>query len=295
MTSYRGYDPSLGGARRCPPVSGSEPQLGGEKRLNLSILDTLSRGLWTSAEELVRVVRQIPAANNRSYVDALLARLDTADPQKRLPEVAPWRGGRDQRVRIIISLGLLGDRSVSDILAQLLSDENAEVRQTAMAALGRLADERAVPNLLNVLNNADRTVHDRIAAAEALAAIHSRAAVPGIIACLEAQQRGIVQKRMVQALGSIGGEDALWALIELLQQSPDPEIRREAARALGRIDDLRSLLYLTEALDDPSPYVRCTCIQVFQHYQGPIVRAALTYALSDPDDRVRAAAAAARQ
>lgn len=295
MTSYPGYDPALGGERRTPALSGAEPQLGGEQRINLSLLDMLSRGLWTSAEELRRVIQQIPSGQRSLYVGALLARLEIADPDKRLPEVAPWRGGRDQRVRIIVSLGVLGDPSVCDALARLLQDENAEVRQCAMNALGRLSDPRAVPPLLNILGSSDHTIHDRVAAAEALAAIRSADAVPGLIECLDVQRGGMVHRRIVHALGRTGGEEALWAVVDVLQHCHDSATRQEAAHALGLIDDMRALLYLAEALDDPSADVRYACIQAIQHFQGPIVRAAVGYGLSDPDERVRAAAATARR
>lgn len=295
MTSFPGLDPALGGERRPPAINGTEPQLGGDKRIDLSVLDTLSRGLWTSPVELQRVIRRIPSAQRAAYVAALLARLEFADPDERLPEVAPWRGGRDQRVRILVSLGVLGDASVGADLAPLIDDPNAEVRQAAMTALGRLRDTESVTLLLGVVASPERSIHDRITAAEALADIGSPDAVPGLLECLDPGGSGIVERRVIAALGASGGDEAFVALTELLQQGVDAGIRQEAAYSLGRLNDLRSVPPLSQGLDDPSPDVRYACISALAKLQGPLVRAALTYALSDPDERVRGAADAARR
>ena len=98
-TQSIGYEPGLGGYNRPPALSGAEPQLGGSHRLDLKILDFLSRGLWTSIGELEQVTRHIPPDLRSRYRDALVARLQLVNPADLLPEVKPWRGGRDQRVR----------------------------------------------------------------------------------------------------------------------------------------------------------------------------------------------------
>ncbi len=294
MTSYLGMEPGLGGDRRPRAFSGAEPQLGGDRRLDLTILDMLSRGLWASSEELSRVARLIPPEQRSTYCKALLARLDIADPEARLPEVAPWRGGRDQRVRIIDSLGVLGDVSVCSTLTRLINDPNAEVRHSAMAALGRLGDRQAIPMLLHVLSQTERSTQDRIAAAEALAAIGSPETAPGLIACLDCEANPIVQRRIVFALGCVGGEQAVPALTSALEHSANAGVREEAVYALSRIGGAAALVALWEALNDSSAQVRYACVQSIQRFEGKVALAALAYALSDPDERVRNAARAAR-
>src|SRR5947207_6385225 len=165
MATHPGFEPSLGGERRQIILTGAEPQLGGDRRVDLPLLDVLSRGMWTPVEELRRIIRHIPASQRAAYCDALLTRLAAADPSERLPEVKPWRGGRDQRVRIINSLSLLGDRRIGVALARLVHDPNAEVRHASIMALGSLGDEYAVPTLAGVLGEAERSIQDRVAAA----------------------------------------------------------------------------------------------------------------------------------
>ncbi|HEC24214.1 MAG TPA: hypothetical protein ENI95_14995 [Chloroflexi bacterium] len=287
------FAPRLGGDHRRLRLSGAEPQLGGARRIDLAVLDYLSRGLWTSIEELKRVARLIPPEQRPLYRDALLKRLALVDPGHLLPEVKPWRGGRDQRVRIIDSLSILGDADIIPLLENLTRDPNAEVRQAAIAALGRLGDPLSVPVLGRILRHPESSTHDRLGAVDALARIGVGEALPCLLEALREVRATLVRRRIVSALGSIPGEAATGALVDVLRRSPLAALREEAALALGRRKDARGMLYLCEALDDPDPAVRLACVRALRGFRGEIARAALGYALSDPDERVRGAASRA--
>jgi HEAT repeat protein len=289
-TQPTGYDPRLGGDRQPFRRTGAEPQLGGEQRIDLAILDHLSRGLWASVEELRRVARLIPPGWQGRYRDALVARLDLVDPDALLPEVKPWRGGRDQRVRIIDSLGIVGDASTVDTLVSLLDDPNAEVRQAAIAALGRLRAVSALPGLSALIRQPDRTSSDRIAAADALAQIAQPDAVPPLIEALDVTGKSFVQRRIVRALGCLGDARAVWPLVGMLRGGPDVRLRAEAARALGHIGDIRAVLYLREGVDDLNEDVRLACVGALARFEGAVARDGLAYALSDLSEHVRLAA-----
>lgn len=282
--------PSLGGDRRPLVLSGAEPQLGGDRRVDLPLLDVLSRGLWVPVEDLRRVIREIPTTQRSTYCDALLTRLAACDPDQRLPEVRPWRGGRDQRVRIIMSLSLLGDVRAGRALTRLVSDSNAEVRHAAITALGRLRDALSVPALCDVLQNPDHTTQDRIASADSLAEIATTESVLGLIQSLNSDPP-LVRRKIVVALGSSSGDATRSALIGVLRDDPDEGVRAESAHALGRLMDIRSLLYLWESLDDPAVGVRRAALAAIGRFHGEIVRAALSYALSDAHADIRAQAA----
>jgi HEAT repeat protein len=248
--------------------------------------------LWASPQELRRITRSIPQSQRGAYCRALLARLELANPDQRLPEVRPWRGGRDQRVRMINSLTLLGDRRAAVLLTRLCDDENAEVRQAAIAALGGLGDPDSIPALTGILTEPRRSTQDRLIAVESLAVIGSERAVPGIAETLrrEASVSDLLRRKLIHALGVIGGEAAVGLLIEVLVDWREVTARIEAALALGRAGQLRGLLFLAGSLDDPSPAVRRACILGVACFEGEIARAALNYALADADERVRAAA-----
>jgi HEAT repeat protein len=74
-------------------------------------------------------------------------------------------------------------------------------------------------------------------------------------------------------------------------ESPDPEVRARAVRALSRRSDDRDLPVLLVAQKDPSPLVRRTAAEVLAARGGPAAAEALGTLLADADPGVVAAAA----
>jgi HEAT repeat protein len=70
-------------------------------------------------------------------------------------------------------------------------------------------------------------------------------------------------------LGSVNGDEALFALIETLQNDEAPEVREAAAYALGDKRDERALPALTEALYDEKLWVQQAAITAIQHIGSP--------------------------
>jgi HEAT repeat protein len=66
-------------------------------------------------------------------------------------------------------LGLIGDRSISSVLVELLKSEDKFVACESALALGRLRESKAVPDLIGLLNEPNGNL--RFAAAEALGEI----------------------------------------------------------------------------------------------------------------------------
>lgn len=67
------------------------------------------------------------------------------------------------------ALGLIGDRSISSVLVELLTSDDKFVACEAALALGRLSEVRAVPDLIGLLDQTNGNI--RFAAAEALGQI----------------------------------------------------------------------------------------------------------------------------
>jgi hypothetical protein len=303
MNSARctGQEPGLGG-ERCQSYmdgpNGREPALGGNRRVDLSILDELSRGLWVPAERLRRVARLIPPEMRTRYRDALLARLGQADPNARQPAPKPWQSGRDQRVRIIDSLGVVGDESVLPALIPLLRDANPEVRLAAITALGELRCPGAVPPLCRIVQGQPSGTYDRAAAIDALAAIRHSDALPCLIEVIEGQEHGRERRKAILAFAKIGHSDAIPALTRLLRAGDEPGLRTCAARALRVLLQARAeppepdvVRALGGALVDREAAVRLVCAETLAELEGPLARRMLSHALTDSDERVRAVAA----
>jgi HEAT repeat protein len=298
---YSGQEPGLGG-ERCQSYmdgpNGREPALGGNRRVDLSILDELSRGLWVPAERLRRAARLIPPEMRVRYRDALLARLGQADPNARQPAPKPWQSGRDQRVRIIDSLGVVGDESVLPALIPLLRDANPEVRLAAIAALGELRCPGAVLSLCRIVGDPPPGAYVRAAAIDSLAAIRHPDALPCLIEVIEGQGHGRERRKAILALAKIGHPDAIPALTRLLRAEAEPVLRACAARALRVLLQARVeppepdvMWALSGALADREASVRLVCAETLAELKGPLARRMLSYALTDSDERVRAVAA----
>jgi HEAT repeat protein len=121
-------------------------------------------------------------------------------------------------------------------LIELLRGEDAGVWGPAARILGKIGPEarQAVPALIELLQRGDRDARD---AAWALGGIgpEARAAVPALIELLQRGDRD-ARKDAAVALGRIGGQVAVAALLEVLEGAvPDPEVVSNAMRVLSDI------------------------------------------------------------
>jgi serine/threonine protein kinase/HEAT repeat protein len=103
------------------------------------------------------------------------------------------------------ALGLIGDKSISNVLEIFLKSEDKFVACEAALALGRLTETRAVPELIHLLEDFNGNL--RFAAAEALGQICDRRAVDALRARLKDEDEGVRAK-------------ARWALSRLKKVKP---------------------------------------------------------------------------
>jgi HEAT repeat protein len=155
--------------------------------------------------------------------------------------------------------------SVPMLTDHLANDPSAKVRQYCALILGRIGDAEAVPALTNALNDDDAGVRDRAVAAlsqigadeaegafiatlstgsreakitvlvelERAASVN---AVPAIVDVAKANE-GMVSKNAIDALGGIGDASAVTPLVGMaLDANMAENLRRAAILNLGRID-----------------------------------------------------------
>jgi serine/threonine protein kinase len=90
------------------------------------------------------------------------------------------------------ALGLIGDKSISPVLVELLRGDDEFVACEAALALGRLAESKAVPDLVALLE--DRNGNIRFAAAEALGRICDPGARDALRSKLNDEDEGVQAK-----------------------------------------------------------------------------------------------------
>lgn len=122
---------------------------------------------------------------------------------------------------------------------------DSQFRASAVEALGRLGDRRAVKFLTELLQ--DRAPRVRIAAAEALGRIGDTSAAAALVDATK-DDEGRMRITAAEALPALDADLAIQPLIDLLN-SDDPKARIRAADALGKMRDARAAEPLVSALE----------------------------------------------
>jgi HEAT repeat protein len=140
-----------------------------------------------------------------------------------------------------------------DGLVEKLSDPDLEVRGAAARRLREMDDDRAVEPLLRALD--DESGRVRYAAALGLGYYKTSDAVSSLISHLKDDPSRDVRAICASSLGFIGGDEAMDAITDALEDS-DGQVRRSAARIFADEQDKRAVSKLLEMLGDPDWHVR---------------------------------------
>jgi HEAT repeat protein len=174
-------------------------------------------------------------------------------------------------------LWLPADESVAGLMP-LLSDKDEFVRQQTAYALGLTRSRSAVAGLVEHLTDKKDSV--RGAAAVALGQIADPNAVTALAAVLNPQaglapstkskkskreQNPFVLRSSARSLGLIGNRAGLPALLVVLQdKKAEPDLRREAATALGNIGDPSASSALRDVTLAGDPYLAEAALQALK-------------------------------
>jgi len=199
------------------------------------------------------------------------------------------------RVSAARALMELQSRRAAPALLQVLAhDPDAQVRDAATAALGRVGSRAVVTALTHVLDNLHEDLDVRSGAAEALGDIAlvkrstAAPAVPSLLAALSDKDAWIRHDSAV-ALGYLREPRALSPLVALLRSDPDLRVRESAAGALGWIksqDGLEPLLSVLENKSESLGLRQCA-VSALYHIPSRSALAALLRALHDADPEIR--------
>lgn len=182
--------------------------------------------------------------------------------------------------------GAARDTAVVRALMQRLKDEDAEVRQAAAYALGRIENPMAIPALVDALGDADRAVQS--AALDALSSFDRGIPAAPIRRMLTADDPEMRQ-RAIDILADLRDRESLPAIARLVGDA-DAEVRQQAIWALGEMGDPGSASAVAAGLADQDSEVRQAALYAMQELGGTIEAGVLTRLLQDRDADVRAAA-----
>lgn len=178
-----------------------------------------------------------------------------------------------KRLRAAQVLGSLGDdaRPATPALVLALQDTDPGIRWQAARSLARLGEhtDEAAPVLVQCL--AIRLT--RLEAAQLLVKIGPDA-VPALCQTLD-DPRSAIRQPAVEVLRDLGPAAirAFLHLVVVLGEDPNPQLRREAAIALGRLGNAAAASYLIDRLDDPDERVRQAVAEALVLLGGPALPA----------------------
>ena len=163
------------------------------------------------------------------------------------------------RQKALDDMNLLLDSGTNTITELIAVAANktlpTELRSIACWFLSRLGDDRAVPALLECLN--DKNPELRSEAARSLGTIGSLQTVPILIDKLKSDLSADVRFHAIYALGLLADEAALIPILEtLLDSSEAPKVRGIAAETLSVFPGQRTIEALKVCLSDPQVEVR---------------------------------------
>ncbi|MBN1282224.1 MAG: HEAT repeat domain-containing protein [Proteobacteria bacterium] len=221
------------------------------------------------------------------------------------------RGRRGERIAaareigdLAIAHGMKIPEAVVPLSVTLSTDKDPAVRQEAAWSLWKLSDSRAHAPLIRALL-VDGSTRVRERAARALGLLGANEALPAMLRLLRLEKHIPARLRagIACAMGFFASESVL-ARIEEAALDPEPYVRYEAVRSLGRFlvgfpeeisDRVLSILrgYLRPS-NEPSASIRQAAIKAMRFSSCPLANESVARALtSDPHPAVREAAAEA--
>lgn len=199
-----------------------------------------------------------------------------------------------------VSAEILGDKTAREstvlYLLALVNDESDEVRQATVDSLGNLKAQVAWESIYKIANNRDENFELRHSALLALTKISESRAMPILLECLgrgDPKMRGAI----AQCLGEIGDKTADKTAIQTLLalfKDPTPEVRQIAENSLVRIRGevvVNSLIQT--AVHKERLEVRTLAIQALARIGDPGAVPHLVRLLADDQSEIRSEAALA--
>jgi tetratricopeptide (TPR) repeat protein len=243
------------------------------------LLTALSGDLWLTRENAGLILSRL---NNDCIIPCLIEIVVNSDN---------WVGER--AAAVLGKIGRRGDKRVEDALLPLLDSGDEHVRDLSAKMLGILRVKEAIPKLIHMLRT-DTDESARSMAAVALEWAGYDEFAPELADALQ-DPYVWVRIRTVAALANIPDERAISLLRQALRGDVDKDVRRGAAKALGKLKAQSAVPDLTLALGkEVEKETRYEILEALGEIGGAQAYTGLAFVLKDdPDETVRHGAATA--
>lgn len=181
------------------------------------------------------------------------------------------------------ALSTIGTPAIAH-LAEVCLYKSASAREWAAYAMRLSGDKAAVKPLKELLKDDDATV--RTTAVQALSEIVPTEAKKLLLEMLKVDENTDVRSAIAEELGDMPGADTVRALIGMLKESTW-FVRYNAAQSLRKMRDKTSLQPFIEALKDDVPEVRCIAAQALGDIMDKKAVGPLIALLKDEEFEVR--------
>lgn len=252
----------------CEPSSEIISALG--KRLsdaNKGVRDAVAHTLMKfKSTETARVIAHYISDDNvavRNLAGEMLVQMGTDAIEAILPHL--HAEDADDRKFAVDTLGLIQNPAVVGPIIGLLTDDNENVRYAVVEALGNIRDAGSVGTLMELFGKDDGL---RAPISEALGKIGGDAAGDFLLRSITTEDT-LVQFAIVEALGNLGTQQALYPLMERITEHTG-EMRRVILRAIVGIIERQGMelrfpetfeTYFIEALEDEEREIRLSALR----------------------------------
>ncbi len=262
------------------------------------LLRNLSELTSTELEQFQQAWREFSPARRRTLIQALVS-LAEEQTAFNYNAIFAWAlDDADARVRVLAMEGLWEDQRTSLLprfIHFLVYDEDVDVRAAAAIALGRYVywaeleeiprgyGERAVEALWETYHNPREHVHVRRRALEGLGA-SSHPGVPRLLELAQYDENPFMRSSALYAMGR--SADVRW-IPHLLPhlESEFPELRMEAARALGELEAKAAVDPMILMLDtEEDMEVRFAILEALGRIGGEKAKKALELAVDSENE-----------
>jgi HEAT repeat protein len=241
---------------------------------------------WKAIEKLLLSEMEYSAEEQRKRLIQMFDRLGYVDFYlHELQDEAAWR-----RSRAALRLGQMRNPKAVSLLIQALGDDDRDVRQRAVQALGIIQDSKAVKPLVEQILRMtfpDKKISRHTLKGSLIA--YGEKAIPLLLPWLS-NSHDVIRQLVVEILAELPSKMALAPLIKRLDD-PNPEVRAKAAYALGRVRYPLAVKPLVTLLSDPFWYVRLHSAKSLGKIGSPRAVFGLCTCLHDSHWQVRMAAA----